>query len=499
MQESKPKMSGCSLRCRRCLLFSCSGVFVILALVSGLLWPTIVDPIMRSQLVLKPGSKNFDMWKETPIPIYLELYLFNWTNPDDINNHDIKPHFVEMGPYVFYEKHVRVDLNWNNNKTVTFKQRRIWNFMPDMSTGTLDDMVTNLNVIVSTVAYTVRSKHYLIQKAVDLLMREKREKLVITKSVRELLFDGYKDPLIDLIRKMNNTGFQIPFDKFGWFYARNNSKTYDGEFNMFTGEDSMSKLGVLDRWNGVTETKFYQDKSQCSKVVGTTGELWPPIEGNGKITVFATDICRGVSLTYSKAHSEHGVEGKLYIGDKSVFDNGVSYPENRCYCMSDQAHCPDLEPGMLNVSSCRYGAPAFVSYPHFYLSDQSYLEAVDGLKPDKTLHEFRVALEPQTGIPLLVNARLQINMLLQPMKGISMLNNVPKVFVPMMWFCQRVSLTEDLASEAKLGLVMIDLGYYLSYAFAGVALLIIIIGLYLVCKGPWKGSEGERLIRPVSS
>lgn len=50
-------------------------------------------------------------------------------------------------------------------------------------------------------------------------MREKREKLVITKSVRELLFDGYKDPLIDLIRKMNNTGFQIPFDKFGWFYA----------------------------------------------------------------------------------------------------------------------------------------------------------------------------------------------------------------------------------------------------------------------------------------
>lgn len=70
-----------------------------------------------------------------------------------------------------------------------------------------------------TVAYTVRNKHYLIQKAVDLLMREKREKLVITKSVRELLFDGYQDPLIDLIRKMNNTGFQIPFDKFGWFYS----------------------------------------------------------------------------------------------------------------------------------------------------------------------------------------------------------------------------------------------------------------------------------------
>lgn len=42
------------------------------------------------------------MWKETPIPMYLKLYMFNLTNPDDLKNStDVKPNFVEMGPYVF--------------------------------------------------------------------------------------------------------------------------------------------------------------------------------------------------------------------------------------------------------------------------------------------------------------------------------------------------------------------------------------------------------------
>ncbi|KAH8346006.1 hypothetical protein KR059_005253, partial [Drosophila kikkawai] len=52
-------------------------------------------------LKLKPGTDTYDSWLEAPIPIYLSFYMFNWTNPEEIRNPNVKPNFVEMGPYTF--------------------------------------------------------------------------------------------------------------------------------------------------------------------------------------------------------------------------------------------------------------------------------------------------------------------------------------------------------------------------------------------------------------
>lgn len=50
--------------------------------------------------------------------------------------------------------------------------------------------------------------------------------------------------------------------------------------------------------------------------------------------------------------------------------------------------------GLFNVSSCRFGAPVFMSFPHFYNADPFYHQQVEGMKPEKDKHEFFVALEP---------------------------------------------------------------------------------------------------------
>lgn len=90
------------------------------------------------------------MWVETPLPMYLRITMFNWTNPEQIKNPSVKPAFVEMGPYVFLEKHKRVNIRFHkNNDTVSFDQIRTWHFVPEMSNGTLDDKVTNANVIAA--------------------------------------------------------------------------------------------------------------------------------------------------------------------------------------------------------------------------------------------------------------------------------------------------------------------------------------------------------------
>lgn len=80
--------------------------------------------------------------------MYMNFTLFNWTNPQDVHNHDIKPVFSELGPYVFLEQHSRNAIVWNDeNSTVSFNQTRRWHFMPELSGGRLDDQITNLNVI----------------------------------------------------------------------------------------------------------------------------------------------------------------------------------------------------------------------------------------------------------------------------------------------------------------------------------------------------------------
>lgn len=77
--------------------------------------------------------------------------MFNWTNPDEIHTvPDYKPNLVEMGPYVFLEKHTRVNVTFHpENDTVSYDQIRTWHFVPEKSNGTLDDNVTNVNVIAA--------------------------------------------------------------------------------------------------------------------------------------------------------------------------------------------------------------------------------------------------------------------------------------------------------------------------------------------------------------
>lgn len=127
--------------------------------------------------------------------------------------------FEECGPYTFSEHHIRVNVEWHDNGTLSYQQKRIWKFLPEKSNGSLEDKITNLNVIVPTVAYSVRDEHYLVKRAVNFLLREKEKSLITTHTVNELLFDGYADELLTLAKKLNISKLNIPFDKFGWFYG----------------------------------------------------------------------------------------------------------------------------------------------------------------------------------------------------------------------------------------------------------------------------------------
>ncbi len=50
--------------------------------------------------------------------------------------------------------------------------------------------------------------------------------------------------------------------------------------------------------------------------------------------------------------------------------------------------------------------------PHFYQADQSFLDAVEGLNPEKEKHQFYIDAVPEFGFPLAIRPRFQLNVII---------------------------------------------------------------------------------------
>ena len=81
-------------------------------------------------------------------------------------------------------------------------------------------------------------------------------------------------------------------------------------------------------------------------------------------------------------------------------------------------------------------SPAFVSRPHFYQADPSYLSQFQyGMRPDSRRHGSSFWVEPESSIPVKVEMRLQLNVLLRKVEGIEYLfKNLQEVMYPVFWF-----------------------------------------------------------------
>lgn len=161
-----------------------------------------------------------------------------------------------------------------------------------------------------------------------------------------------------------------------------------GDFNANTGVDDISKVDKLEKWDFQANNKFF--KGECSELTGSAGEFFPPgISENQTVSVFSPEMCRSVLLDFEEEREIHGVKTLKFSGGDRTVDNGTLYPENECYCSGE---C--VPSGLFNVSSCRFGTPVFMSFPHFYNADPYYLDQVEGMKPDKEKHQFHISYEP---------------------------------------------------------------------------------------------------------
>ncbi|XP_039751096.1 protein croquemort-like [Pararge aegeria] len=462
------------------LLMGFGSFMVVSGAVAAVFWPSMFFAQLRRMMILSPTSTSFGIWREVPIPMYLECFMFNITNVEDIVAGKNVPVQVEqLGPYVYREFHIKENITWNDNNTVTFYNKRTWVFQPEMSNGSLSDGITSINPIVATIAYILRHQPKAIRVTVNVFMRMFHENMFITANVSSWLFDGIQDPVLDITKRFPDFPINIPFDRFGWFYERNNSREFDGIFLMNTGASDFSQLGNLEKWKYSNMTVF---RDECGEVRGSTGELWAPEIGQPEVTIFAPDICTYMVLPDSGPVRVQGIDGVEYAANDSLFDNGHNYPNKECYC--DVVRDDDcLPPGALNVSACRYGAPAFVSQPHFYNMHPHYPAKIRGLKPTDDMN-FKLSLEMYTGMPLQVSAQLQINLLVRHVGGMAINNQFadPDVLVPMFWFRQEVIMDDHFSRLARFALNLRSGMPYGFYAFTVIGIVLLIAGIAILIR-----------------
>lgn len=98
---------------------------------------------------LGPNTKSYDIWKSPPIPMSLDIYFYNWTNPTNFTADEFKkPKLQELGPYRFTEITDKSRIKWHpENSTVSFRKKSTFFFDEAGSKGSLDDVIASLNII----------------------------------------------------------------------------------------------------------------------------------------------------------------------------------------------------------------------------------------------------------------------------------------------------------------------------------------------------------------
>ncbi|KAK6635773.1 hypothetical protein RUM44_001027 [Polyplax serrata] len=444
-------------------------VLALAGLALSMFFEQIIFYQFEQELPLKPGSQSFKKWRLTPVPITMSVYFWNWTNPHEMSQADYKPSFVEMGPYVFREIHEKVNLSWNPNGTVTFRTIKRWYFVEEKTNGSLDDNVTSLNAVAASVAYIVRGWNRFFLYPVSIALVTSGQELTWTKTVRELLFDGFDNTL-------QNIGSYAPglpaLDKFGWFYKRNGTVSAD-TYTIGTGENGLNEIGELKLWNYRKLSDMYPE---CSNTGGYSGEFWPPKRKKEDVLkMFTTELCREVLYYYEEESTYRGLKTYIYAGTNLTMDNGTKVLENKCHC--DHDFCPPS--GVFDVSKCQFGAPVFMSYPHFYSADPYYRNSMRGMHPDKNKHRFYIALEPRTGLQVDIRARMQVNLYLKKNSALSMYSQVKEGFIPVLWMENSVSLSEEYTQGIKIMLKIVEFGPFIYYGMIGLGCLIILGVIFL--------------------
>ncbi|CAG7718930.1 unnamed protein product [Allacma fusca] len=397
-----------------------------------------------------------DSWRWNPSrvqpgEVFVTVYLFNVTNPVDTIGGG-KPILAEVGPYVYREHRERFDISSTLMNTVKFRERKTYEFVPELSQGSENDVLNFVNIpMVSAIPNLFRVPFVGIGMIAQIL--KAGEKLV-KENIRlgDILYEGVSVQVyIDILKALKQ---DIPPEmeggKFGVFRVKNG--TDEGMLEVQANPDYLNEVGDVVSWKNLTKLNFW-NSDKCNSLKGRTdGTVFPPgITKSSVLEFFNPEACRSLSLVYERDQEVHGVLGYRFKFPDSMLEDPEKNYDNICYCTEydeldeDYSVCPKR--GVMDLSPCREDAPVFSSFPHFLDADPLYLEGVEGMNPDREKHESYIVIEPKTGTVLRSSFKFQLNIQTDSLKKIQALKEIPGYMFPVLWLEYAFTLSPE-ASES---------------------------------------------------
>ncbi|KAG8231724.1 hypothetical protein J437_LFUL013188 [Ladona fulva] len=489
-------MVSCCMKTAAGSTLALGAVLLIAGAVLGFkVFPDAVKEKVAEKVMLKEGTEAWNVWQKLPIPMEFKVYFFNVTNVDEILAGGT-PIVNEVGPYVYneYREKEQIDIR-ENYGTAAYYQRTLFEFNEEKSFPlTESDPITMVNVammgMIETAEIETPNLVSLLGGALgEIFVGE--SSIFLTETVKKVLFDGMTINCKGLapsmacrkIRERHPAAMREDGNGnllFALFAYKNDS--YDGYYEVKLGwrgdgpypsVDAAKTIGKIVSWENSTKLKTWSG-DRCNEIVGTDAAIFPPfLTKDSRIDIFSTDLCRSLYATYSGEGNYKDIDSLIFTAKEYMLGDVTVNPDNNCYCPEKNA-C--LFKGSLDLTACQ-GAPVILTFPHFFMASESYQKNINGVSPDRKLHETFLELEPNTGYPLRGAKRVQFNILMKTVSGVPFTYDVPTALFPILWIDEGLELDDANVNRLKDELISI------LKILEGVKWGLIGVGIVLLCVG----------------
>ncbi|ALC42371.1 CG3829 [Drosophila busckii] len=360
---------------------------------------------MLENIVLAKNSETAKSWlnPDSKYDTQLKAHIFNYTNIYDyLEGRAEKIHVEDLGPFTYQEHTIKDQVSFNDNHTVTFRDRKSYKFLPEKSTQPELANVLVPNVPLLSAAVHVNRMPAFKRLAVNGVIRLFDEPLFKPLTAKKFLW-GYRDKIISLDSLGGGK------THFGLLKNRNGTSVDSVQLN--TGEDDISKLSIITQFNGKPQLDFWEG-DECNRIDGSEPSMFSPnlLQNRSSVYVFLQVLCRKVPLYFEREETIYNdIDVLRYITPLDVFANPAENPDNACYCRNTDTCLPS---GVINATRCYDDAPIFPSFPHFYTGDPVLYADFEGIRPDADIHQTYAEIHPRFGFPVGGASRVQINIML---------------------------------------------------------------------------------------
>ncbi|KAH8345406.1 hypothetical protein KR067_010470, partial [Drosophila pandora] len=322
--------------------------------------------------------------------------------------------------------HENVIFNENDTMSSTPSHPLVW--QQHLSEGRReDDPVVMLNIAMLAISHLTANHPFFVRMALKTLLVSTKSEPIVQTTAKEFMF-GYPSALATL----GNTFLPnwISFEKVGLI-----DRMYDfsTDFETFyTGKSNPAESGLYATYRGEASLPQWENE-HCSNIEhasdGTKFKSF--LLPNETVKFFRKSMCRPIHLYRVGEKKTFGsLSGYSYVFEDNAFDNGVTNDANKCFCR--KGYCQPV--GLIDVTDCYYGFPISLSFPHFMGGDVGLQKNITGMNPDPAIHSSEFIIQPESGLPLSLSVKVQINMHFQNLNNYQAASKFSHLTVPMLWF-----------------------------------------------------------------